>query len=133
MPGTYRSCPPGVRDQRLGLTAALAARRPGVPLGTGIVPLPAATDSSIARGAATAAALSGTTYYLGVGTSTEQIVGGWHVAPYDASVAGTRDRLTNLRATRTVPSAAPSRSPRPPETRSASCSVPSAPGWSSLG
>jgi len=82
----------------LSLTAALAARRPGVPLGTGIVPLPAATDSSIAMGAATAAALSGTTYYLGVGTSTEQIVGGWHEATYDATVAGTRDRLTSLRA-----------------------------------
>ena len=82
----------------LGLTAALAARRPGVPLGTGIVPLPAATDSSIAMGAATAASLSGTTYYLGVGTSTEQIVGGWHRAAYDATVAGTRERLINLRA-----------------------------------
>ena len=82
----------------LALTAALAARRPGVPLGTGIVPLAAATDSSIAMGAATAAALSGTTYYLGVGTSTEQIVGGWHGATFDASVIGTRERLTNLRA-----------------------------------
>lgn len=82
----------------LGLTAALAARRPGVPLGTGIVPLPAATDSSIAMGAATAASLSGTTYYLGVGTSTEQIVGGWHRAAYDATVTGTRERLTSLRA-----------------------------------
>ncbi|MBA3411105.1 MAG: LLM class flavin-dependent oxidoreductase [Geodermatophilaceae bacterium] len=82
----------------LGLTAALAARRPGVPLGTGIVPLAAATDSSIAMGAATAASLSGTTYYLGVGTSTEQIVGGWHGGTYDASVTGTRERLMNLRA-----------------------------------
>lgn len=82
----------------LSLTAALAARRPGVPLGTGIVPLPAATDSSIAMGAATAASLSGTTYYLGVGTSTEQIVGGWHQAAYDATVTGTRERLTSLRA-----------------------------------
>ncbi|MDQ4039791.1 MAG: LLM class flavin-dependent oxidoreductase [Actinomycetota bacterium] len=82
----------------LGLTAALAARRPGVPLGTGIIPLPAATDSSIAMGAATAASLSGTTYYLGVGTSTEQIVGGWHQAAYDATVSGTRGRLTSLRA-----------------------------------
>jgi len=81
----------------LSLTAVLAARRPGVPLGTGIVPLPAATDSSIAMSAATAASLSGTTYYLGVGTSTEQIVGGWHGAVYDASVSGTRNRLTNLR------------------------------------
>ena len=82
----------------LGLTAALAARRPGVPLGTGIVPLPAATDSTIAMGAATAASLSGTTYYLGVGTSTEQIVGGWHQAAYDATVTGTRERLTGIRA-----------------------------------
>lgn len=87
----------------LALTAALAARRPGVPLGTGIVPLAAATDSSLAMGAATAAALSGTTlsgttYYLGVGTSTEQIVGGWHGGRYDASVTGTRERLTNIRA-----------------------------------
>jgi len=81
----------------LALTAALAARRPGVPLGTGIVPLVAATDSSIAMGAATAAALSGTTYYLGVGTSTEQIVGGWHGGRYDASVSGTRQRLIDLR------------------------------------
>lgn len=82
----------------LALTAALAARRPGVPLGTGIVALPAATDSSIAMGAATAASLSGTTYYLGVGTSTEQIVGGWHGGTYDPSVVGTRERLTSLRA-----------------------------------
>ncbi len=82
----------------LVLTAALAARRPGVPLGTGIVPLPAATDSSIAMGAATAASLSSRTYYLGVGTSTEQIVSGWHGATYDPTVAGTRARLTNLRA-----------------------------------
>lgn len=82
----------------LALTAGLAARRPGVPLGTGIVPLPAATDSSIAMGAATAAALAGTTYYLGVGTSTEQIVTGWHQAGYDGSVAGTGARLANLRA-----------------------------------
>lgn len=82
----------------LALTAALAARRPGIELGTGIVPLPAATDSSLAMGAATAASLSGSTYYLGVGTSTEQIVGGWHGAGYDATVAGTRVRLANLRA-----------------------------------
>lgn len=82
----------------LSLTAALAARRPGVPLGTGIVPLPAATDASIAMGAATAASLSSRTYYLGVGTSTEQIVAGWHGATYDPSVTGTRTRLTNLRA-----------------------------------
>ncbi len=82
----------------LALTAALAARRPGVPLGTGIIPLPAATDSSLAMGAATAAALSGTTYYLGVGTSTEQIVAGWHGGTYDPSVAGTRERLAGLRA-----------------------------------
>ena len=82
----------------LGLTAALAARRPGVALGTGIVPLPAATNSTLAMGAATAASLSGTTYYLGVGTSTEQIVGGWHQATYDASLTGARERLTDLRA-----------------------------------
>ncbi len=81
----------------LSLTAALAARRPGVQLGTGIVPLPAATDSSFAMAAATAASLSGTTYYLGVGTSTEQIVSGWHSASYDGSVRGTRDRLINIR------------------------------------
>lgn len=82
----------------LALSAALAARRPGVSLGTGIVPLPAATDSSIAMGAATAATISGSTYYLGVGTSTDQIVTGWHLARYDASVAGTRRRLTSLRS-----------------------------------
>lgn len=82
----------------LSVTAALAARRPGVSLGTGIVALQAATDASIAMGAATAASLSGTTYYLGVGTSTEQIVGGWHAGTYDPSVAGTRERLTNIRA-----------------------------------
>jgi alkanesulfonate monooxygenase SsuD/methylene tetrahydromethanopterin reductase-like flavin-dependent oxidoreductase (luciferase family) len=82
----------------LALTAALAARRPGVPLGTGIVPLAAASDASLAMGAATAAALSGTTYYLGVGTSTDQIVVGWHGGRYDASITGTRERLTDLRA-----------------------------------
>jgi len=49
-------------------------------------------------GAATAASLSDTTYFLGVGTSTEQIVGGWHGAEYDASVSGTHQRLTSLRA-----------------------------------
>ncbi len=81
----------------LSLTAALAARRPGISLGTGIVPLPAATDATLAMAAATAAALSGARYYLGVGTSTEQIVSGWHGATYDGSVSGTRERLTNIR------------------------------------
>lgn len=82
----------------LGLTAALAARRPGTALGTAIVPLGSATDSTLAMGASTAAALSGQRYLLGVGTSTEQIVGGWHGAPHDPTVVGTRSRLANLRA-----------------------------------
>lgn len=82
----------------LALSAALAARRPGVRLGTGIVPLGSRSEAALAMGATTVAQLAGAPFLLGVGTSSPQIVEGWHGQPYDASVATTRERLRRLRA-----------------------------------
>jgi alkanesulfonate monooxygenase SsuD/methylene tetrahydromethanopterin reductase-like flavin-dependent oxidoreductase (luciferase family) len=82
----------------LGLCAALAARRPGVRLGTGIVPLGSRTEAALAMAATTVAQLAGAPFLLGVGTSSPRIVTGWHGQPYDASLATTRARLRRLRA-----------------------------------
>jgi alkanesulfonate monooxygenase SsuD/methylene tetrahydromethanopterin reductase-like flavin-dependent oxidoreductase (luciferase family) len=82
----------------LALSAALAARRPGVRLGTGIVPLGSRSEAALAMAATTVAQLAGAPFLLGVGTSSPQIMRGWHGQPYDASVATTRARLRRLRA-----------------------------------
>jgi alkanesulfonate monooxygenase SsuD/methylene tetrahydromethanopterin reductase-like flavin-dependent oxidoreductase (luciferase family) len=82
----------------LALSAALAARRPGVRAGTGIVPLGSRSEAALAMAATTVAQLAGAPFLLGVGTSSSQIVDGWHGQPYDASVATTRGRLRRLRS-----------------------------------
>ena len=80
------------------VTAAIAARRPGQVLGTGIVPLGSRTVAAMAMDATSVASLSGAPYLLGVGVSTDQIVGDWHGAERQASVQATRTALTDLRA-----------------------------------
>lgn len=82
----------------IALLAALAARRPGTELGTGVLPLGSRSVSGLAMAAATVAATAGATFHLGVGISTRQVVGHWHGSDHDATVAGTRDRLRSLRA-----------------------------------
>ncbi len=82
----------------LSLTAALAARRPGVRTGTAIVPLGSRSEAALAMAATTAAQLAGAPFLLGVGTSSRQIVTGWHGQRHDPTVAGTRERLRRLRA-----------------------------------
>jgi alkanesulfonate monooxygenase SsuD/methylene tetrahydromethanopterin reductase-like flavin-dependent oxidoreductase (luciferase family) len=80
------------------LAAALAARRPGVPLGTSIVPLGARSEAALAMEAATAAQISGAPFLLGVGTSSRQILEDWHDRPHEPALATTRARLQTLRA-----------------------------------
>lgn len=80
------------------LATAFTARNPGVVTGTAIVPLGSRSTAAIAMAARTAAQVSGTTFLLGVGVSTPQIIEGWHRAGYDASLATTQQRLGELRA-----------------------------------
>lgn len=80
------------------LASALAARRPGVRLGTAIMPLGSRTESTMAMAAATVAQIAGAPFLLGVGTSSPQIVGGWHGRDHDPGLATTRARLETLRA-----------------------------------
>lgn len=80
------------------LTAAVAARRPTVALGTAVVPLGSRSLAAVAMTAATNASLSDAPYRLGVGVSTPAIVEGWHGARYTASLAETRDQLLELRS-----------------------------------
>lgn len=80
------------------VAAALAARRPGVRAGTAIVPLGSRSEAALAMDATTAAQIGGSTFLLGVGTSTEQVVTGWHGQAHDPSLATTRQRVRTLRA-----------------------------------
>lgn len=82
----------------VAVLAALAARRPGVALGTGVLPLGSRSLPGLAMAATTIAATAGATCHLGVGVSTPQVVGDWHGSDHDATVDGTRDRLRALRA-----------------------------------
>lgn len=79
------------------MAAALAARRPGVRLGTAIVPLGSRTGATLAMAATTVAQIAGAPFLLGVGTSSPQIVGDWHGVVHDASLGTTRQRLAELR------------------------------------
>jgi alkanesulfonate monooxygenase SsuD/methylene tetrahydromethanopterin reductase-like flavin-dependent oxidoreductase (luciferase family) len=80
------------------LAAALAARRPGIRLGTSIVPLGSRSEAALAMESATAAQISGAPFLLGVGTSSRQILMDWHERPHDPTLATTRERLRTLRA-----------------------------------
>jgi alkanesulfonate monooxygenase SsuD/methylene tetrahydromethanopterin reductase-like flavin-dependent oxidoreductase (luciferase family) len=80
------------------MTAALAATRPGVRLGTSILPLGSRTGPTLAMAATTIAQISGAPFLLGVGTSSPQIVGDWHGVDHDPSLDVTRARLTEVRA-----------------------------------
>jgi alkanesulfonate monooxygenase SsuD/methylene tetrahydromethanopterin reductase-like flavin-dependent oxidoreductase (luciferase family) len=82
----------------LATVSALAARRPGVALGTGVIPLGARSEPALAMAASTVAALSGTTFYLGVGVSTPAVVEAWHGAQHDPTVDRTRTRLREIQA-----------------------------------
>jgi len=79
------------------VTAAAAALRPGMLLGTAIVPLGSRTAAALAMEATTSAALAGTEFLLGVGVSSPQIVSGWHDVAHDPSLAATGRRLIELR------------------------------------
>lgn len=80
-----------------GLLAGLAARRPGVPLGTAILPLGSRSDATMAMAATTIAHIAGAPFLLGVGTSSPQITTDWHGAAYDPRLAATRARLDAVR------------------------------------
>ena len=80
------------------LASALAARRPGVRLGTSIMPLGSRTEPTMAMAATTIAQLAGAPFLLGVGTSSPQIVGDWHGGVHDPRIDVTRARLGTLRA-----------------------------------
>jgi alkanesulfonate monooxygenase SsuD/methylene tetrahydromethanopterin reductase-like flavin-dependent oxidoreductase (luciferase family) len=80
------------------MAAAVAARRPGVPLGTSIVPLGSRSEAALAMEAATAAQISGAPFLLGVGTSSRQILRDWHDRAHEPSLAVTHERLRTLRA-----------------------------------
>jgi alkanesulfonate monooxygenase SsuD/methylene tetrahydromethanopterin reductase-like flavin-dependent oxidoreductase (luciferase family) len=80
------------------MAAALAARRPGVRLGTSILPLGSRTGPTLAMAATTVAQIAGAPFLLGIGTSSPQIVGDWHGVEHDPSLDTTRTRLAELRA-----------------------------------
>ncbi|HSJ45928.1 MAG TPA: LLM class flavin-dependent oxidoreductase [Euzebyales bacterium] len=80
------------------LASALAARRPGVRLGTAIMPLGSRTEPTMAMAATTVAQIAGAPFLLGVGTSSPQIVGDWHGRAHDPRLDTTRVRLETLRA-----------------------------------
>lgn len=80
------------------LAAALAATRPGIRLGTAILPLGSRTGPTLAMAATTVAQISGAPFLLGVGTSSPQIVGDWHGVDHEPSLDATRARLVELRA-----------------------------------
>lgn len=80
------------------LASALAARRPGVRLGTAIMPLGSRTEATLAMAATTVAQISGAPFLLGVGTSSPQIVGDWHERDHEPGIDTTRTRLATLRA-----------------------------------
>jgi alkanesulfonate monooxygenase SsuD/methylene tetrahydromethanopterin reductase-like flavin-dependent oxidoreductase (luciferase family) len=80
------------------LASALAARRPGVRLGTSIMPVGSRTEATMAMAATTIAQVAGAPFLLGVGTSSPQIVGDWHGGVHDPGIETTRVRLETLRA-----------------------------------
>lgn len=80
------------------MAAALAATRPGLRLGTAILPLGSRTGPTLAMAATTVAQISGAPFLLGVGTSSPQIVGDWHGVDHEPSLDATRARLAELRA-----------------------------------
>jgi alkanesulfonate monooxygenase SsuD/methylene tetrahydromethanopterin reductase-like flavin-dependent oxidoreductase (luciferase family) len=82
----------------VALLSAFAVRRPGVELGTGVLPLGSRSGPALAMAAATVAAVGATTFHLGVGVSTPQVVGDWHGSTHDGTVDATRQRLRELRA-----------------------------------
>jgi alkanesulfonate monooxygenase SsuD/methylene tetrahydromethanopterin reductase-like flavin-dependent oxidoreductase (luciferase family) len=79
------------------LAAALTARRPGVRMGSSILPLGSRTAATMAMAATTIAQISGAPYLLGVGTSSKQIVEDWHGRGHDPSTGATRTALATLR------------------------------------
>lgn len=80
------------------LASALGARRPGVRLGTAIMPLGSRSGPTMAMAATTVAQVSGAPFLLGVGTSSPQIVEDWHGRVHDPGIDTTRARLETLRA-----------------------------------
>lgn len=80
------------------MASALAARRPGVRLGTAIMPLGSRTEATMAMAATTVTQISGAPFLLGVGTSSPQIVADWHGRDHDPGIDTTRVRLETVRA-----------------------------------
>lgn len=80
------------------LASALGARRPGVRLGTAIMPLGSRSGPTMAMAATTVAQVSGAPFLLGVGTSSPQIVEDWHGRVHHPGIDTTRARLETLRA-----------------------------------
>lgn len=80
------------------VAAAVAARRPGHVLGTGIVPLGSRTAATLAMEATSVASISKTPFLLGVGVSTQQIVGDWHRTERRATLSHTASTIADLRA-----------------------------------
>jgi alkanesulfonate monooxygenase SsuD/methylene tetrahydromethanopterin reductase-like flavin-dependent oxidoreductase (luciferase family) len=80
------------------VAASVATRRPGVTLGSAVVPLGSRSEATLAMEAASIADLCGAPFLLGVGLSAPAIVTDWHGADYDATVDATRRRLGRLRA-----------------------------------
>lgn len=80
------------------MASALAARRPGVRLGTAIMPLGSRTEPTMAMAATTVTQISGAPFLLGVGTSSPQIVADWHGRDHDPGIDTTRVRLETVRA-----------------------------------
>ncbi|MFA9430294.1 LLM class flavin-dependent oxidoreductase [Egicoccus sp. AB-alg2] len=84
--------------EAFGLLAAVAARRPGTRLGTGVVPLGSRSEPAMAMAATTVADVADAPFLLGVGVSTPAVVAGWHGVSHTPGRDETRARLRTLRA-----------------------------------
>jgi F420-dependent oxidoreductase-like protein len=69
----------------------IAAKVPGLEIGSDILPIYTRTPSLLAMTAAGLDQLSGGRFTLGIGASGPQVIEGFHGVPYDAPIGRTRD------------------------------------------
>jgi F420-dependent oxidoreductase-like protein len=69
----------------------IAAKVPGIEIGSDILPIYTRTPTLLAMTAAGVDYVSGGRFTLGIGASGPQVIEGFHGVPYDAPVARTRD------------------------------------------
>jgi probable F420-dependent oxidoreductase len=83
--------------ESFALAGALSQAVPGVRIGTGIVPLQTRSAMVHAMGALTLHELTGGKFVLGLGISSENIVGDWAGQPFDRPLTRMREAIAVLR------------------------------------